>query len=145
MLVDVNLLVYAVNEQAAGHEAARAWLSEHLGGPRRVGLPWQSLGGFLRLVTHHRAFPHPLTPGRAWGQVTDWLAAPAAWIPVPGPGHATILGDLITRHRLAGDGEVVDGLGGLGAPELGVGGHGLQRTTQPQNAVSSRATPTGSS
>ena len=48
------------------------------------------------------------------------------------------------RDRLAGDGEVVDGLLGLAAVELL--GHALDPTTdQPQKATSSRATPTASS
>lgn len=40
MLIDANLLLYAVDERAARHRAAVGWLSEQLNGSRRVGLPW---------------------------------------------------------------------------------------------------------
>ena len=50
MLVDANLLLYAVHRAAPQHEPAAAWLTEQLNGPRRVGLPWQSLGAFLRIA-----------------------------------------------------------------------------------------------
>ncbi|HEX3517528.1 MAG TPA: TA system VapC family ribonuclease toxin [Solirubrobacteraceae bacterium] len=103
MLLDANLLLYAVNSRATKHETASRWLTEQLNGPRRVGLPWQSLGAFLRISTHPRAFAHPLTPSRAWDIVAAWLAAPATWIPVPGPGHPEILGDLIVRYELRGN------------------------------------------
>lgn len=39
MLLDANLLLYAVHKGAEQHEKASAWLTEQLNGPRRVGLP----------------------------------------------------------------------------------------------------------
>jgi uncharacterized protein len=103
MLLDANLLLYAVNKRAAKHEAATVWLTEQLNGPRRVGLPWQSLGAFLRISTHPRAFARPLAPSVAWERIGEWLAAPAAWIPVPGPSHARLLGGLIARYEVRGN------------------------------------------
>lgn len=103
MLLDANLLLYAVHKRAAQHAAAVAWLTEQLNGPRRVGLPWQSLGAFLRISTHPRAFARPLAPALAWERITDWLAAPAAWIPAPGPNHAQLLGELVTRYEVGGN------------------------------------------
>jgi toxin-antitoxin system PIN domain toxin len=103
MLLDANLLLYAVHQRAPQHERAEAWLTEQLNGPRRVGLPWQSLAAFLRISTHPRAFKRPLDPAIAWQRVADWLEAPVAWIPQPGPKHATILGGLITRYEIRGN------------------------------------------
>ncbi len=103
MLLDANLLLYAVDERADRHEAAAAWLTEQLNGSRRVGIPWPSLGAFLRIATHPRAFPRPLDSATAWERVSDWLAAPATWIPTPGPGHADILGELIAAHDARGN------------------------------------------
>jgi hypothetical protein len=102
MLVDANILLYAVHSGSSRHETVREWLTDRLNGPRRVGLPWQSLSAFLRISTHPRAFANPLTPAAAWGQVAAWLDAPAAWIPEPGRGYATLLGGLIGRYEVAG-------------------------------------------
>jgi uncharacterized protein len=103
MLLDANLLLYAVHQRAARHEDAAAWLTAQLNGRRRVGLPWQSLAAFLRISTHPRAFERPLDPKTAWEQVADWLAAPVAWIPQPGPEYATLLGEMLIRHEAAGN------------------------------------------
>jgi uncharacterized protein len=103
MLLDANLLLYSVHEGAERHEKATQWLTEQLNGPRRVGLPWQSLAAFLRIATHPRAFERPLAPATAWARVSDWLAAPTAWIPQPGPEHARILGELIATHNASGN------------------------------------------
>jgi uncharacterized protein len=103
MLVDANLLLYAVHERASQHEATVAWLGEQLNGSRRVGLPWQSLAAFLRIATHPRAFERPLDPATAYERVADWLAAPAAWVPQPGEGYAGLLGDLVRRYEIRGN------------------------------------------
>lgn len=78
MLIDANLLLYAVDERAARHRAAVGWLSEQLNGSRRVGLPWQSLAAFLRIGTHPRAFPRPLTPAAAF-DIVDLKTPAREW------------------------------------------------------------------
>jgi toxin-antitoxin system PIN domain toxin len=103
MLVDANILLYAVDEQARAHPAARRWLEEALNGTRRVGLPWQSLLAFVRIVTHPRALAAPLTPSGAWSFVDDWLDSPAAWVPLPGRGYRDILGRLVSDLDLRGN------------------------------------------
>lgn len=102
MIVDANLLLYASNRADPRAAAAAAVLEEALNGPYRIGLPWQSLTAFLRISTHPRVFPFPLSPGPATEQVRRWLTAPAAWVPHPGPRHADVLLDLVARLRLTG-------------------------------------------
>jgi len=103
MLLDANLLLYAVHEQADRHETAVEWLTEQLNGSRRVGIPWASLGAFLRISTHPRAFERPLPPGTAWQRVADWLSAPVVWTPEPGPRHSEILGGLVRTYDVRGN------------------------------------------
>jgi toxin-antitoxin system PIN domain toxin len=103
MLLDANVLLFAVDRRSPFHETCRAWLEDALNGPRRVGLPWASLLAFLRVATNPRAVERPLDPEAAWSHVERWLGAAPAWIPTPGPGHAEILGGLIRRHRISGN------------------------------------------
>lgn len=103
MILDANLLLFAVHRSSPFHDAARRWLTLQLNGPRRVGLPWQTIGAFVRIVTHQRAFQRPLAPATAWAVVREWLAAEPVWIPAPGPRHAEILGDLIVRYDVRGN------------------------------------------
>lgn len=100
MLLDANLLLFAVDSRSPFHEAARGWLVEQLNGTSPVGFPWASLTAFLRIVTHPRASAHPLDPEAAWGHVRDWLDAEVAWIPIPTDRHADVLGALVTRYQL---------------------------------------------
>jgi uncharacterized protein len=95
VLVDANILLYAVDDRSPSHEAARSWLDQSLNGPRRVGIPWTSLTAFMRIATHPRATLEPLTPTDAWRYVEEWLDAPVVWVPTPGRGHREILGRLL--------------------------------------------------
>jgi uncharacterized protein len=103
MLVDANLLLYAVDSRSPFHERARDWLIAALNGQVRVGLPWQCLVAFVRIATHPRASEHPLTPRQAWAHIHDWLACEVAWTPTPTDRHADVLGSLIVDHDLRGN------------------------------------------
>lgn len=91
ILVDANLLIYAVADRLPQHERARAWLDERLAGPQRVGLAWPSLLAFVRLLSNPRVFHPAVTPARAWRQVEEWLDLPRVWVPAPGPAHREVL------------------------------------------------------
>ncbi len=103
MLVDANILLYAVDEASLQHERARRWLEDALNGARRVGLPWASLTAFVRIATHPRALEAPLGAADAWAYVEDWLDAPAAWVPQPGRSHRDILGRMVRELDLRGN------------------------------------------
>lgn len=100
MLVDANILLYAVDEESRFHHAAREWVEAAFNGPRRVGIPWMSLTAFMRIVTNPRALSEPLSTADAWEMVEAWLDAPSTWVPQPGPSHREILGRLIRDHDL---------------------------------------------
>jgi toxin-antitoxin system PIN domain toxin len=95
ILVDANVLLYAANHAAPEHARARVWLDDRLNGTARVGLPWPSLLAFVRLATNPIVVRDAVTLAEAWHQVEQWLACDSAWIPLPGPAHAEILGGLL--------------------------------------------------
>ncbi len=100
MLVDGNLLLFAVDETSPFHDRAASWMTERLNGSRQVGLPWQSLVAFVRISTNPRAATDPLDPEVAWTHVEEWLGAGPAWIPRPTERHGEILAALVRRYRL---------------------------------------------
>jgi uncharacterized protein len=103
MIVDANVLLYAVDASSPFHQPARNWLETSLNEPARIGLPWASLLAFQRISTHPRASARPLSPSQAWSFVADWLDADATWVPVPGDSHAEIIRDLIVAGDLRGN------------------------------------------
>jgi uncharacterized protein len=103
ILVDANLLIYAVNIGAPQHAVARLWLDARMNGPGRVGLPWTSLLAFLRLITNPRVFQRPLSMADAWKQVDAWLGSGLSWVPAPTQRHSEILARLLAAPGVHGN------------------------------------------
>lgn len=96
-VVDANVLIYAVNEDAAHHGDARQWLERALGvlSAETVGFSWTALLAFLRITTHPALFPRPLETSTASGIVESWLGQPGAVVVTPTARHLSILTGLL--------------------------------------------------
>ena len=103
ILVDANLLIYAVNRDAPHHERARRWLQETLSGTSSVGLPWISLLAFVRITTRPGVLANPMPVDEAIGFVDEWLDRPLVWPVYPGDGHWAILRNLLRGSGAAGN------------------------------------------
>jgi len=102
-IVDVNVLVYAVNSAAPQHRAANGWLSRALGDTGTVGFAWTALLGFVRIGTSRIVLPNPLTSEQAFNLIDTWLAAPTAAILQPTVRHRSILRGLLVAAGTAGN------------------------------------------
>jgi uncharacterized protein len=102
-IVDAIVLLYAVNRQSVGHEAARRWLTGALSGNEVVGLPWVSLLAFIRMSTSRRIFASPLPAADAMSVVESWLAQPAAVTVEPTTRHTSVLRGLLEQAGTAGN------------------------------------------
>lgn len=100
ILIDVNLLLYADVAMYTQHVTAKTWLDGILNGNERVGLPWESLNGFMRLATNPRIFTQPLNVAEAWLRVQSWLAHPVVWTPAAGPQHVAIFDMLVAGKSM---------------------------------------------
>lgn len=94
-LVDANVLLYAVNENAPHHEEARTWLDDALSGSEGIGFAWVVLLAFLRMSTRADLFRRPLTFEEAADVVSTWLSAPAAVFAHPTTRHLELLRGLV--------------------------------------------------
>jgi toxin-antitoxin system PIN domain toxin len=103
VIVDANVLLYAVDRTSAKHEDSRAWLDASLAGAEAVGLAWVALLAFIRIGTNPSIFPHPMTADDATAQVEAWLDAPAAVAAHPSARHAALLRGLLGPSGTAGN------------------------------------------
>ncbi len=103
ILVDANLLIYAVDADSPHHSAARPWLEETLSSETRVGLAWVVILAFLRITTRAEIVREPLSAEGALGYVHEWLAQPFVDPVVPGKGHWSILRRLLASSGTAGN------------------------------------------
>lgn len=102
-LPDVNLLLYAIDEEAPKHERAREWLEETLSGSEAVGFAWAVLLGFLRISTSATVFERPLSVSEALDCVDSWLDQPRVVAVAPTKRHPALLRELLEPLGTAGN------------------------------------------
>ena len=94
-VVDANVLLYAVNQDAPLHRQARPWLEGVLAGSETVGFAWTVLLAFLRLSTRAAVFPQPLEPEESLDLIDSWLGRPCSTVLHPGERHLQLLRNLV--------------------------------------------------
>lgn len=102
-LPDTNVLVYSVNVHSPHHPAASDWLERAFDARAGVAFAWNALIGFVRVTTHPRVMPAPLTVGDATAVVDEWLAHPRAHLIHPGDRHADLFFKLLLQCGTAGN------------------------------------------
>jgi toxin-antitoxin system PIN domain toxin len=103
ILVDANLLVYALDSDSPHHARARPWLERALSGAAPVGLPWIVILAFIRLTTRPGIMRRPLPLPDALAYVDSWLEQPCVETVVPGEHHWPILSSLLETTGSAGN------------------------------------------
>ena len=102
-LLDVNLLIYTVDEQSSHHEPALRWFEETLSGSETVAFAWHALVGFLRITTRPRGARDPWPIDSALDEIQRWLAQPVATVVHPTDRHAAVLRDLLAPLGTGGN------------------------------------------
>lgn len=100
MLLDATVLLYAIDSGSPHHKRARTWLTDALNGDRRVAVPWQTIGTFVRIATHPRVNRNPLTGEEAHDFVREWLDVPVTWVPPATDRTVRLFGGLVERYHL---------------------------------------------
>lgn len=79
-VVDTNVLIYAADQRSVGHEPCRELLSQWRSRTEPWYLTWGIIYEFLRVSTHPRVFPKPLSLRNAWAFLNAALASPTAGV-----------------------------------------------------------------
>ena len=103
ILLDANLLIYAIDADSPQHARARRWLEETLSTDTWVGLPWIVVLAFIRITTRAGVMRAPLSVEQAVGFIDDWLAQPYVVLVGPGDGHWPVLRNLLVTEGAAGN------------------------------------------
>jgi toxin-antitoxin system PIN domain toxin len=103
ILLDVNILIYAVNQDAPLHSRAKSWLEATISGTETIGVPWTVLLAFLRLTTRPGLFRNPMPLDASFDVIDSWLEQPSVSIIDPGPRHRAILRGLLSPIGTAGN------------------------------------------
>ena len=102
IVVDANLLIYSYDTDSPHHKKSRAWVEKVFSDTELVGLPWQTVSAFLRVITNRRLPGSRLTVEQATEIVEMWLEQPNVRIIVAGDDHWSVLKRAMVEGRAAG-------------------------------------------
>lgn len=97
IVVDTNILVDAVNTDSPFHSASYAFLRRQRPRPDVWFATWPIIYEFLRVATHLRVLPSPLTAKHAWEFITALLASPGFSVLTPTLRHADVAGEVLAE------------------------------------------------
>lgn len=103
ILLDANVLIYAVDADAPQHVKARRWLEQTLSGEDSVGLPWIVALAFLRVTTRVGVLHRQLSADQAIAYIDEWLDQPYVELIGPGSGHWPLLKKVLHEVGAAGN------------------------------------------
>lgn len=103
VLLDVNVLVGAMREDALRHATMRNYLESLRQSPEPFGISDLVLSGALRVLTHPRVFAPPTPVAQARAFVSTLRATPNAVIVAPGHRHWEIFLRLLEETGAMGN------------------------------------------
>ena len=103
ILVDANLLIYAIDADSPQHGRAKPWLEATLSSDTPVALAWIVILAFLRITTRAGILRRPLSPPDALAFVDSWLGQPFVRPIGPGENHWPVLRNLLEASGTAGN------------------------------------------
>jgi len=102
ILPDVNLLIYAYNQSDPRFKTASNWFQNIMNGQKSVCFCWETINGFIRIVTNKAAVPYPYTLGETFQLVDEWLAFPNTIFLKPSNDHFELIKKLALDTNAAG-------------------------------------------
>ena len=102
IVLDANILLYAYDSASAFHTRARSWLERAFSGADPVGLPWQTISAFLRIMTNPRLPGERFSLKEAVQIVDQWLAQPNVRLLAPGDDHWLLFRRMIVEGQAVG-------------------------------------------
>ncbi len=102
IVLDANLMLYAYDSDSQQHAKARAWVEETFSNGTPVGLPWQTVTAFLRIVTNPRLSGKRFTPEEAIQIVDQWLTQPNVSLMLAGDQHWSLLRQMMKDGQARG-------------------------------------------
>ncbi|HEY4840574.1 MAG TPA: TA system VapC family ribonuclease toxin [Terriglobales bacterium] len=102
IVLDANILLYAYDSASPQHAKARAWIERVFSGTDSIGLPGQTIGAFLRIMTNVGRPGDRFSLTEAVQIVDRWLEQPNLRLLLPGDDHWVFLRQMIVEGQASG-------------------------------------------
>jgi toxin-antitoxin system PIN domain toxin len=102
IVLDANVLLYAYSPASPEHGRARECVADLFSAEALVGLPWQTISAFIRILTNPRlpGVRRPVT--EILEIVESWLEQPNIRLLSPGERHWTLFRQMLLEGQARG-------------------------------------------
>jgi toxin-antitoxin system PIN domain toxin len=102
IVLDANLLLLAYDSKSPHHQKAHAWMERIFSEPNPVGLPWQTISAFLRIMTNRRLPGERYSVDEAAQVVDEWIVRPNVRVLSPGEDHWRRFRQMVVEGQASG-------------------------------------------
>jgi uncharacterized protein len=102
IVLDANILLYAYDSASSHHAKARSWIEQVFSGATPIGIPWQTAGVFLRIMTNTRLPGERFSLSEAVQIVDRWLEQPNVRLLAPSEDHWPLFRQMIVEGQAPG-------------------------------------------
>ena len=102
IVLDANLLLYAHNKSAPNHNRARLCVEDIFSGTEAVGLPWQTVSAFIRIITNRHLPGDRLSMEEATALVDEWAEIAVVHLLAPGERHWAFFRRVLSEGKASG-------------------------------------------
>ena len=102
IILDANILLYAYDNASMLHSKARSWVEDVFSGTTPIGLPWQTIDAFLRIMTNSRLPGERFSIGEAARIAELWLEQPNVRPLAPGEDHWPLFRQMLIEGQASG-------------------------------------------
>lgn len=102
IVVDANLLIYSYDTHSPHHKKSLSWVEKVLSGTETVGLPWQTVSAFVRILTNRKLHGLRLSLEQAAEVVDEWLDQPNVRLLLPGEDYWRVLRRVMIEGQASG-------------------------------------------
>lgn len=102
IILDANVLLYAYDSSSAKHSEARAWVEQVFSGEPAIGIPWQTISAFLRVITNNNLPGDRFSIEQAAEIIDQWLEQPNVRFLAPSGEHWTYFRRMLLEGQARG-------------------------------------------
>jgi uncharacterized protein len=102
IVLDANILLYGYDSASSQHGKARRWIERTFSNATPIGLPWQTVAAFLRIMTNPRLPGERFTLEEAVQVVEQWFEQPNIRFLGPGEDHWPLLRQMVVEGQAQG-------------------------------------------
>jgi uncharacterized protein len=102
IVLDANILIYAYSASSAEYDRAHKWVEDTFSGDELIGLPWQTISAFARVLTNSNLPGERYSAKEIVSFIQEWMELPNLRLLSPGVRHWAVFQKVLLEGQARG-------------------------------------------